>query len=93
MNEIDLRTSPVYVVTRRPPSAVAQDEDIYLSVPVAAPSLPDQVETIEIFLSIDFANRMIAQLVEAVQVATKHEISPTSYPCRVWTSGHKYPDA
>ena len=75
MNEIDRGATPFHLVMRRAPTAVAQDEDIYLTVPVAAPTLPDQVETIDIFLSIDFARHMIAQLGEAVRVATEQDVS------------------
>ena len=74
MNEIDRGATPFYLVTRRAPSAVARDEDIYLTLPVAAPTLPDQVETLDFFLSIDFARQMIAQLGDAVRVATEHDV-------------------
>jgi hypothetical protein len=58
---------------RRPPLASAQDEDIYLTVSVAAPAL-DSVETIDMFLSIDFAHRILAELGEAVDVAMKNAV-------------------
>ncbi len=53
---------------------MVQDDDIYLTVPIAAPSLTDQVETIDVFLSVDFAKHMIAQLSEAVEVAAKRDL-------------------
>jgi hypothetical protein len=41
------------------------------TVGVAAPTLPDQVETIDIYLTLDFAKLMITQLSAAVEVAAK----------------------
>ncbi len=63
--------TPVVLVTRGVPSATVQDDDIYLTVPIVAPSLADQTEAIEIFLSVDFARHLIAQLSEAVEAAAK----------------------
>ena len=55
MSQIDPCAPHLFLIARRPPSAVSQDEDIYLTLAVAAPTLPDEVETIDIYLTVDFA--------------------------------------
>jgi hypothetical protein len=74
MSEIDRCAPHMFLIARRAPSAVAQDEDIYLTVAVAAPTLPDQVELVDIYLTVDFAEQMIRQLSEAVEVAAKQSV-------------------
>jgi len=74
MSEIDRCAPNMFLIARRAPSAVAQDEDIYLTVAVAAPRLPDHVETMNIYLTVDFAKQMIRQLSEAVEVAEKQSV-------------------
>jgi hypothetical protein len=71
MIQIDPRAPPMFLIVRRPPFAVAQDEDVFLTVAVAAPTLPDEVETIDIYLTAEFAKLMIDQLSAAVEVAAK----------------------
>jgi len=74
MSEIDRCAPNMFLIARRAPSAVAQDEDIYLTVAVAAPTLPDHVETMNIYLTVNFAKQMIRQLSEAVEVAEKQSV-------------------
>jgi hypothetical protein len=74
MSEIDRCAPSMFLIARRAPSAVAQDEDIYLTVAVAAPTLPDHVETMDIYLTVDFAKEIIRQLSEAVEVAEKQSV-------------------
>jgi hypothetical protein len=74
MSEIDRCAPNMFLIARRAPSAVAQDEDIYLTVAVAAPTLPDHVETMDIYLTVDFAKEIIRQLSEAVEVAEKQSV-------------------
>jgi len=49
------------------------DEDIYLTVTAGVPTHPDQVELIDIILSVDFAKHAISQLSAAVETAMKNE--------------------
>jgi len=49
------------------------DEDRYLTVTAGVPTHPDQVELIDIILSVDFAKHAIAQLSAAVETAMKNE--------------------
>ena len=62
MSEID-RCAPIFLIARQAPSAVAQDEDVYLTVAVAAPTFPDQVETEDIHLTGDFARPVVMMYV------------------------------
>ena len=74
---------PFFFATRQPPSAAAIDEDFYLTVTTAQPADPDQVEMIDIILSIDYyARRVIEQLSAAVDIAMRNEangFSPHSF--------------
>jgi hypothetical protein len=74
MSEIDRCGPSLFLIARRAPAAVAQDEDIYLTVAVAAPALLDQVETMDIYLTVDFARQMMRQLSEAIEVAEKRRV-------------------
>jgi hypothetical protein len=74
MSEINRCRPSLFLIARRAPAAVAQDEDIYLTVAVAAPALPDQVETMDIYLTVDFARQMMRQLSEAIEVAEKQRV-------------------
>ena len=65
--------APFFFATQQPPSAAAIDDDIYLTVTAAVPPFPGQVETIDIILSIDYAQHMIAQLSGAVAAAMRNE--------------------
>jgi hypothetical protein len=71
MNAIHQERTPIVLVAKEPPSAEAIDEDVYLSVPVSVPSAA-RTETIDIFLSIDFARRIIAELQQAIEAATRN---------------------
>jgi hypothetical protein len=74
MSQIDPCAPHMFLIARRPPSAVAQDEDIYLTLAVAAPTLPDEMETIDIYLTVDFARQMIRQLSAAVDVSKRRRL-------------------
>ena len=52
------------------PSAAALDDDIYLPLSVSAPSGAETAD-VDVFLTVDFARRMIAELLQAVEDATK----------------------
>ena len=53
MSEVPETGSPVIFATRSPPSAIAIDDDIYLTVAAADPSFPGEVKTVDIILSVD----------------------------------------
>jgi len=74
MSEVGQEGRPFYFATQRPPSATAQDDDIYLTITAAAPPSLGHVETIDVTLSIDFAKHVIAQLHEDVELATKDDV-------------------
>jgi len=80
MNATHRENTPVVLVTRGMSSAAAQDEDIYLTLPIAAPSLPDQVQMVDVFLSVELAKHMITQLSEAVEVAVKRDVCEVVEP-------------
>ena len=65
--------APFFFAAQEPPSATAIDDDVYLTVTTAMPACPGQVETIDIILSLDYARRVIAQLLRAVAQAAKNE--------------------
>jgi hypothetical protein len=65
--------APFFFATQRPPTAMAQDDDIFLTVTAAVPTFPGQVEDIDIILSIEYAQRAIAQLQQAVDLALRSE--------------------
>jgi len=73
MSDVFEEGAPFYFATRQPPSATAMDDDIYLTVTAGVPTHPDQVELIDIILSVDFAKHAIAQLSAAVETAMKNE--------------------
>ena len=65
--------APFFFVTGEAPTVAAIDDDIYLTVTAAVPDFPDQVETIDIILSVDYARAVIAQLSTAVIAARRKE--------------------
>lgn len=73
MSEAPETSSPFIFATRSPPSAIAIDDDIYLTVTAADPSFPSEVETVDIILSVEHARHVIAQLAGAVSTATNDE--------------------
>ena len=64
-------SAPFLFATRRPPLASARDDDIYLTVTAAVPPFPE-VSSIDIILSLDYAERAIDQLRQAVAAARKN---------------------
>jgi hypothetical protein len=64
--------APFFFATHRPPTAMAQDDDIFLTVTAAVPTFPGQVD-IDIILSIEYAQHAIAQLRQAVDFASRRE--------------------
>jgi len=64
--------APFFFATGEAPKVSAIDDDIYLTVTAANPGFPDQVETIDIILSVDYARTVIAQLSTAV-IAVLHK--------------------
>lgn len=65
--------APFFFATQQPPTAIAQDDDIFLTVTATVPTFPGQVEDIDIILSIEYAQHAIVQLRQAVESALKYE--------------------
>jgi hypothetical protein len=65
--------APFFFAIGEAPTVSAIDDDIYLTVTAAMPDFPDQVETIDIILSVDYARAVIAQLSTAVIAARRKE--------------------
>ena len=63
--------APFYFATGRPPTAVALDDEIYLTVTATAPPYPDEPAAIDIILSVEHAKHAIAQLRKAVEAAAQ----------------------
>jgi hypothetical protein len=70
MNAMCRDHGPIVLMTRDAPTAAALDDDIFLTLPVAGPSA-GQVESVDVFLTVDFARAMIAELQAAIEAATK----------------------
>ena len=91
MSEIDRCAPSMFLIARRAPSAVAQDEDIYLTVAVAAPTLPDHVETMDIYLTVDFARPVVMMYVRFPlslrNVATRWPNAGSTSAMRLYGSG------
>ena len=85
MSDVFEEGAPFYFATRQPPSATAMDEDSYLTVIAGVPTHPDQVELIDIILSVDFAKHAIAQLSAAVETATEEPGSLEHVPHCGWS--------
>jgi hypothetical protein len=60
----------IILVTREPPTAEALDEEINLTLPVIGPPGAERA-SVEVFLTVEFARRAIAELTRAVGVVTK----------------------
>ena len=73
MSDRDKDGAPFYFAMRRPPTAAAIDEDIYLTVTAGIPTDPCGVELIDIILSISFAVHVIAELTHAVEAALRND--------------------
>ena len=73
MSDRDKDGAPFYFAMRRPPTAAAIDEDIYLTVTAGIPTDPRAVESIDIILSISFAVHVIAELTHAVEAALRND--------------------
>ena len=69
LDELNPDGAPFLFATGEPPSAAAQDDDVYLTVTAATP--PEAVSTIDIILSVEYAERAIDQLQAAVAAAKK----------------------
>jgi hypothetical protein len=65
--------APFFFAMQEPPSATAIDDDIYLTVTMAMPAYPSQVETVDIILSLDYAKHAITQLMQAVARAAEND--------------------
>lgn len=65
--------APFFFAMHELPTAVAIDEDVYLTVTTAMPGDPDKVETIDIILTVDYAKHVVAELSRAVAQAAKNE--------------------
>ena len=72
MMESEEAGAPFFFATERPPTAIAVDDDIYLTVTAAVPDCPGKVEAIDIVLSVEFAGAIIAQLSAAVAAARRN---------------------
>jgi hypothetical protein len=66
MVETQAPGAPFFFATDEPPTVAAIDDDIYLTVTTAVPDFPDNVEAIDIVLSVEYAKAVIAQLSTAV---------------------------
>lgn len=66
MVETQAHGAPFFFATDKPPTAVAIDDDIYLTVTTAVPEFPGKVEAIDIILTVEYAEAVIAQLSTAV---------------------------
>jgi hypothetical protein len=70
--------APFFFASEQPPSAIAIDEDIYLTISATHPLFPGEVETVGIFLSTDTAEHLIEALSGGVSNAAKN--TATSAP-------------
>jgi hypothetical protein len=73
MVETQAHGAPFFFATGEPPTAAAIDDDIYLTVTVAVPDCPDKVEAIDIVVSVEYANAVIAQLSTAVIASRRYK--------------------
>lgn len=64
--------APFFFVAEQP-TATAIDDDIYLTVPAAVPDFPGEIAVIDIILSVEYAQAVIAQLSTAVIAARRNE--------------------
>jgi hypothetical protein len=60
-----------YQAIHTPPSAVAQDGGVLVSVIVAEPTYPERIAEIDLALPLSFAKHLIVQLREAVVAAQR----------------------
>ncbi len=65
--------APLFVATDEPPTAVAIDDDVYLTLTTAVPGFPGKVEAIDIVLTVEYARAVIAQLSTAVIASRRGE--------------------
>jgi hypothetical protein len=70
MTAVARNAGAIILVTRDPPTAEALGEEINLTLPVMGPPGADRA-SVEVFLTVEFARRAIAELTRAVEVATK----------------------
>ncbi len=67
--------APFFFAAKQPPTAAAIDDDIYLTVTTAVPDCPGKAEAIDIILSVEYAQAIIAQLSTAV-IAARRNAAP-----------------
>jgi hypothetical protein len=70
MTAVDRGVGAIILVTREPSTAEALDEDINLTLPVIGPPGAERA-SVEVFLTIEFTHRAIAELKRAIEVATR----------------------
>jgi hypothetical protein len=58
----------IFLTPRAAPTAAAIDDDIFLTLPVAVPSGIESAD-VNVFLTVDFARRMIGELESAIEAA------------------------
>jgi hypothetical protein len=71
MTETQGDGGPFFFATEPPPSAIAIDEDIYVTITAAHPLFPGEAQIVDIILSADMASHLIAALSGAVGIAAK----------------------
>ena len=70
MTAVDRGVGAIILVARELPTAKALDEDINLTLPVIGPPGAKRA-SVEVFLTIKFAHRAVAELKRAIEVATR----------------------
>ena len=73
MNALVRDSSTIILTTREPPTAEVLEDDIYLTLPVAGP-VGAAPASVDVFLTLEFARRTIAELQKAVEAATKSRL-------------------
>lgn len=65
--------TPSYLATQQPPSAIAQDGAVVVTVTVVAVGQPGHVGEIQVSMSVSDAKHLVVQLREAATQAMKQE--------------------
>ena len=73
MNALAQNSSKIVLTTRAPPTAEALEDDIYLTLPLAGP-VGAAPASMDVFLTLEFARRAIAELQRAVEAATRSRL-------------------
>ena len=66
-------SAAIVLATREPPTAAALDDDVYLTLPILAPEGAEPA-SVDVFLTVEFAQRTIAELQRAVEAATRSRL-------------------